>query len=66
MNHSIAFLDAFISLISNQNLTLRTCHKLTYTGLLLNFKSYKSFSYKIHLIKCLIGRLSYIELNSNL
>ena len=31
-------------------------HKLTYTGLLLNFKSFTSFSYKISLIKCLIDR----------
>ena len=39
VNHSIAFLDVFISGIDNQNLTLQTYHKLTYTGLLLNFKS---------------------------
>ena len=31
-------------------------HKLTYTGLLLNFKSFTSFSYKISLIKCLTDR----------
>ena len=40
INHSIAFLDAFISGINNQNLTLQTCHKSTYTGLLLNFRSF--------------------------
>ena len=56
INHSIAFLDVFISGINNQNLTLQTYHKLTYTGLLLNFKSFTSFSYKISLIKCLIDR----------
>ena len=39
INHSIAFLDVFISGINNQNLILQTYHKLTYTGLLLNFKS---------------------------
>ena len=55
-NHSIAFLDVFISGINNQNLTLQTHYKSTYTGLLLNFKSYTSFSYKISLIKCLIDR----------
>ena len=55
-NHSIAFLDVFISGINNQNLTLQTYHKSTYTGLLLNFKSFASFSYKISLIKCLIDR----------
>ena len=57
INHSIAFLDVFISGISNQNLTLQTYRKSTYTGLLLNFKSFTSFSYKISLIKCLIDRL---------
>ena len=48
INHSIAFLDVYIS--GNNN------HKSTYTGLLLNFKSFTSFSYKIILIKCLIDR----------
>ena len=56
INHSIAFLDVFISGINNQNLTLQTCHKSTYIGLLLNFKSFTSFSYKISLIKCLVDR----------
>ena len=37
ISHSIAFLDVFISGINNQNLTLQTYHKLTYTGLILNF-----------------------------
>ena len=55
-NQSIAFLDVFISGINNQNLTLQTYHKSTYTGLLVNFKSFQSFSYKISLIKCLIDR----------
>ena len=55
-NYSIAFLDVFISGINNQNLTLQTYYKSTYTGLLLNFKSFTSFSYKISLIKCLIDR----------
>ena len=56
INHSIAFLDLFISGINNQNLTLQTYHKSTYTGLRLNFKSSASFSYKISLIQCLIDR----------
>ena len=56
INHSIAFLDVFISGINNQNLTLQTYRKSTYTGLLLNFKSFTSFSYKISLIKGLIER----------
>ena len=56
INHSIVFLDVFISGINNENLTFQTYHKSTYTGILLNFKSFTSFSYKISLIKCLIGR----------
>ena len=55
-NHSIAFLDVLISGINNQNLTLHAYHKSTYTGLLLNFKSFTSFSHKMSLIKCLIDR----------
>ena len=47
VNHSISFLDVFISGIDNLNLTLQTYQKLTYTGLLLNFKKFTSFSYKI-------------------
>ena len=44
INHSIAFLDVVvISGINNQNLTLQTYHKSTYTGLLLNFKSFNHF-----------------------
>ena len=56
ISHVISFLDVFIPGTNNQNLTLETYYKLTYTGLLLNFKSFKSFSYKIGLIKCLIDR----------
>ena len=47
IHNSIAFLDALISGINNQNLTHQTYHKSTYTGLLLNFKSFTSFSHKI-------------------
>ena len=56
INHSIAFLDVFISGINNQNFTLQTYHKWTYTGLLLNSKSFTSFLYKLSLIKCLIDK----------
>ena len=56
INNSIAFLDVFISSVNNQNLTRATFHKSNYTGLLLNFKNFKSFSYKISSIKCLIYR----------
>ena len=56
INHSMSFLDVFISGINNQNLTLEIYHKSTYTRRLLSFKSFTSFSYKIILIKCLIDR----------
>ena len=56
VDHSIHFLDVFISGIDNQNLTLQTYHKSTYSGLLLDLKSFASFSYKISLIKCLVDR----------
>ena len=35
INHYTAFVGVFISGINNQNLTLQTYHKSTYTGLLL-------------------------------
>ena len=50
INHSITFLDVLISCINNRNLKLQTYHKSTYTRLLLNFKAFTSFSYKISLI----------------
>ena len=65
INHSIAFLHVFISGINNQNLTLEKCGKSTYTGLLLNFKSFTSFSYEISLIKCLRDRSLKICNNYN-
>ena len=34
INHSIAFVNVFISGINNQNVKLQTYHELTYTGLL--------------------------------
>ena len=52
----MAFLDVFISGINNQNLKPQTYHKLTYTGLLLNFERFTSFSYKISSVKCLRDR----------
>ena len=56
INRSITFVGVFISGINNQNLTLQTYYRLTYRGLLLNFKSFRSFLYKISLIKCLVDR----------
>ena len=56
VNHSIGSLDVFISGIDNQNITPQTYHTSTFTRLLLHFKSFTSFSYKIILIKCLIDK----------
>ena len=44
---------------------ITTYHKSTYTGLLLDFKSFTSFSYKLSLIKCLIDRSFKICNNCN-
>ena len=65
INHSIAFIDIFISAINNQNLTLQTYQESTYTGLILNVKSFTSFSYTISLIKCLRDRSFKIYNNWN-
>ena len=65
INDPIAFLDVFISGINNQNFTLQTYHKSTYTGFILNFTSFTSFSFKISLIKCLVDRSFKICINWN-
>ena len=65
VSYSVAFIDVFISGMNNQNLTLQTHYKSTYTVLFLNFKSFTSFSYKISLIKCLIDRSFKIYINWN-
>ena len=64
INHFIAFLDVFISSTDNQNQTLQTYHKATYTKFLLNFKSFTSFSYRINLLKCLVGRLKFLTIGT--
>ena len=53
INHSITFLDVFISGIDHQIITL---HKSIYTGVPVHLKSFTLFSYKISLIKYLIVR----------
>ena len=65
INHSITFLDVFISVINNQNLTLQTYRNSTYTEFLLRCKSFTSFSNKLSLIKCLLDRLFKICNNWN-
>ena len=62
VNHFITFFDVFISGIGNKNLTVQTYHKVTYTELLLIFKS---FTYKISVSKCLIDRSFKICNNQN-
>ena len=57
INRFIVFLDVFILGIDYQNLLLQTNHKFTFMELLLNFKSFTKFSFKISLIKRLIERL---------
>ena len=47
INHSITFLDVFISGISNQNFTLQTYHKSTYTRLLLNLRVLHHFHIRL-------------------
>ena len=47
INHSIDFLDVFISVINNQNFTLQTYHKSTYTGLLLNLRVLHHFNIRL-------------------
>ena len=56
VKYSVALLDVFISGIDNQNLNIQTYHKSTYTGLLLNCKSFTWILYKINLIRCLLDR----------
>ena len=65
-NHSIVFLNVFISGLNNQNLKLQTYHKSTYIGVFLNFKSFTSFSYKISLINAWFPpmRLTYSHVYS--
>ena len=57
VNRFTVFLDVFILGIDYQNLLLQTNHKFTFMELLLNFKSFTKFSFKISLIKRLIDRL---------
>ena len=65
------FLISYFSLSKERNDTLgkrillNPSFKMAYTGLLLNFKSFTSFSYKISLIKCLTDRLFKICNNCN-
>ena len=54
-NGKLPFLDVYID-NSGRNFLTNVYHKSTYTGLLTNFLSFTSFSYKVSLIKCLVDR----------
>ena len=54
-NGTLPFLD--VSIYNMNNYTTSVYHKSTYTGLLLNFKSFVPFEYKIRLIKTLLDRI---------
>ena len=63
-NGKLAFLDVLIDNSHNSSFITSVFHKTTYTGLLTNFQSFTSFSYKVGLIKCLIDR-AYKNNNTN-
>ena len=60
-NNSLSFLDVNITNSNGEKVTLSTHHKSTYTGLLLNYLSFTSSSYKTSLIKCLVDRVYKIN-----
>ena len=57
----MAFLDVLISRDPNGNPVTTTYRKPTNTGLLTNFSSFTSFSYKLGLIKTLTDRAHKIN-----
>ena len=61
VNQFTPFLDIFILGINNQNAILQTYHKSTYTGCLLDFKSFPSYSYKVNLIQYLMNKFVSTE-----
>ena len=63
INNCLSFLDVKINKLTN-NCVTSTHRKKTYTGLLTNFNSFTSFSYKIGLIRTLINRAFKIN-NTN-
>ena len=58
-NGILPFLDISICNLNTYNTSVY--HKSTYTGLLLNFKSFAPFEYKIRLIKTLLDRIFKIS-----
>ena len=60
VDNKLAFLDI---LVNNNPLNLQTSvfHKKTFTGLLINYFSFTSFSYKMGLVRTLVDRLYKIN-----
>ena len=63
-DNTLAFLDVLINNKDPTNLITSVYRKKTFTGLLTNFLSYTSFSYKLGLIRTLIDRA--YKINSTL
>ena len=55
VDRKLAFLDVLID-ISSSSVITRVYRKKTYTGLLTNFFSFTTFSYKVDLIRTLVDR----------
>ena len=55
-NKMLAFLDVYINNKDPSNLLMSVYRKKTFTGLLTNFYSFTSYSYKIGLIRTLVDR----------
>ena len=55
-NTTLAFLDVFINNKDPTNLVTSVYHKKTFTGLLTNFFTFTSMSYKLDLIRTLFDR----------
>ena len=56
VDHKLAVLDVLIDNSSSTVITRVLCKKKTFTGLLTNFFSFKSFSYKVGLIRTPVDR----------
>ena len=56
VNHKLPFLDVLIDNHDPSSSLTRIYHKKTFTGLLTNYFSFTSYSYKVGLIKTLVDR----------
>jgi len=60
-NHKLPFLDILLDNNSNQGIITSVFHKKTYTGVLTNFYSFVSFSYKSGFVRTLVDRTFKIK-----